>query len=59
VDEANLAAMPRVFSRRPLHPIMQGVAGQHPLNEEQIRRMFAVYNNYPELRIEDRQDAAK
>lgn len=57
VDEANLTAMPRVFSRRRLHAIMQAVAGRHPLDEDQIRRLWAVYNNFPELSIEDRQNA--
>ncbi|MCF8078036.1 MAG: hypothetical protein K9K88_02020 [Desulfobacterales bacterium] len=57
VDEANLAAMPRVFSRKHLHAIMGAVASGQPLDEEQIWQMIALYNNYPELKVEDRGDA--
>lgn len=57
VDEANLAAMPRVFSRSQLHAIMQAVVSKNPLDEEKIRRVWAVYNNFAELKIEDYQHA--
>jgi coenzyme F420-reducing hydrogenase gamma subunit len=56
VDGANLAALPRVFSRRERHPIIEAAAAANLLNEEQIRRLFALYNNFPELKIEDGRD---
>ena len=57
MDAANLTGMQRVFSRPQLHAIMENVVRQHPLDGERIRRIFAVYNNFPELKIEDRQHA--
>mgnify|MGYP001348582495 CR=1 FL=1 len=59
VDKANLSAMQRVFSREQLHDIMDAVVGQNPLDEEQIRRLLSVYNNFSELKIEDRQNVRK
>jgi coenzyme F420-reducing hydrogenase gamma subunit len=56
VDDANLTAMQRVFAKERLHPIMGAAVEGHRLNAEQIRQRFAVYNNFPELKIEDRQD---
>jgi len=59
VDAANLAAMPRVFARPERHPIMDAVVRRHPLDETAIRRLLAVYNYTPDLRLEDRQDASQ
>ncbi|MDQ7784597.1 MAG: hypothetical protein RDU20_17060 [Desulfomonilaceae bacterium] len=53
IENANLNAMVKVFTEmRKLHPIMDAVADRHRPTLEQIRRRFAVYNNWPELKLE-------
>ena len=56
VEEANLGAMRRVFSRRELHPIMDEVVARRALDEKQIRRLFAVYNDLENVSFGNRED---
>ncbi len=54
IDNANLNAMVKVLEDMPkLHPIMDRVARNHRLTREQIRRKLAVYNSWPELKLEE------
>lgn len=52
MDHANLTAMIKVLKdMEKLHPIMDGVVRKHALTREQILGKFAVYNNWPELKL--------
>ncbi|MFO7965366.1 MAG: hypothetical protein R6U50_15685 [Desulfobacterales bacterium] len=50
IDDANLKAAVRVLTGDQLHSIMIQVKMKNQLTEEEIRRKFAVYNNWPELK---------
>lgn len=55
MDPANLRAMARVLTADPerLHGIMAAVAQRHKLSREEIEARLAVYNNWPELDLEE------
>lgn len=53
MDEANLKAAVKVLTSDKLHPILAEVARNYDLTEAEIRDRFAVYNNWPELRLEE------
>lgn len=53
MDQANLRAASMVLSRKQLHAIMDAVAKRNPLAAEEIRDKFSVYNNWPDLRLEE------
>ena len=54
IDNANLNAMVKVLEENiKLHPIMRRVVETHQLTREQIQQKLAVYNNWPELRLEE------
>jgi coenzyme F420-reducing hydrogenase gamma subunit len=54
IDEANLKAAVKVLRAEKLHSIMAAAAQKHQLSEEEIRAKFAVYNNWPELDLEEK-----
>jgi coenzyme F420-reducing hydrogenase gamma subunit len=51
MDEANLEAAVKALTDEQAHKIMAQVARNHDLDREKIRRKFAVYNNWPELKL--------
>lgn len=53
MDEANLKAAVKALTSDQLHPILAEVARKHDFTEAEIRDRFAVYNNWPELRLEE------
>ncbi len=54
MENANLKAAVKVLKdTQKLHPIMDRVAREHRLTREQILRKFAVYNNWPALKLEE------
>lgn len=59
MDKANLTGLEKVFGREYLHAIMAAVVEKYKLTEEQIRDKFAVYNNWPESRLEEMPSGAE
>jgi sulfhydrogenase subunit delta len=53
MDQANLEATAKVLSREKLHAIMSAVATKDPLTPQEIRDKFSIYNNWPDLRLEE------
>jgi len=53
MDRANLKATSTVLSRKPLHAIMDEVAKKNPFTAEEIRDKFSIYNNWPDLELEE------
>lgn len=52
LDDANLTAALKLFTAERVHSIMSLVRRREALLEEDIRRKFAIYNNWPELSLE-------
>ncbi len=52
IDEANLEAAMRVLERENLHSIMKKVIDNNHFSRDEIKAKFAVYNNWPELKLE-------
>jgi coenzyme F420-reducing hydrogenase gamma subunit len=59
IDDANLEAAVTVLTAERLHSIMAAVAQKFEFSEEEIRTKFSLYNNWPELQIEDRSTNGK
>ena len=53
MDQANLKATSTVLARKQLHAIMAEVAQKAPLTAEEIRDRFSIYNNWPDLQLEE------
>jgi coenzyme F420-reducing hydrogenase gamma subunit len=53
MDEANLGATSMVLSRKQRHSIMDAVAKRICLRAEEMRDKFSIYNNWPDLRLEE------
>jgi sulfhydrogenase subunit delta len=53
MDEANLKAAVKALTSDQLHSILAEVARKYDFTEAEIRDRFAVYNNWPELRLEE------
>lgn len=51
LDQANLEAALKVLTADKLHSIMAEVIRRNPLNREDVEKKFAVYNNWPELKL--------
>jgi len=51
IDGANLEATVRVLTGEKLHRIMKDVVEKHRLGRDEIRDKFAVYNNWPALKL--------
>ena len=59
IDDANLDAAVTVLTAERLHSIMAAVAQKFEFSEEEIRTKFSLYNNWPELQLEDRSTNGK
>jgi sulfhydrogenase subunit delta len=53
IDQANLGATVRVLNRAHLHTIMYRVSRENVRSIGAIRDKYAVYNNWPELRVDE------
>lgn len=53
IDDANLKAAATVLTAEQMHSIMAAVAHKFDLSEDQIRTKFALYNNWPQLRLKE------
>jgi coenzyme F420-reducing hydrogenase gamma subunit len=53
IDQPNLHAAVQVLTAEKLHPIMDAVARRHGWSKTEVQAKFAVYNNWPELRLEE------
>ncbi|MFO8081907.1 MAG: hypothetical protein R6V07_16620 [Armatimonadota bacterium] len=53
MDAANLPAMLRALTREQAHSIMRKIIERYELSEEQIEAKLRIYNNWPELDMEE------
>lgn len=53
MDSANIPAMLKALTREQAHSIMRAVVERHHLSEEEIQAKLRVYNNWPELKVEE------
>lgn len=55
MDSANVPAMLTALRREDAHSIMRAVVQRHQLSEEEIQVRLRIYNNWPELTVEEAQ----
>lgn len=53
MDSANVPAMLKALTREDAHSIMRAVVQRHQLSEEEIEMRLRIYNNWPELKVEE------
>jgi coenzyme F420-reducing hydrogenase gamma subunit len=53
MDSANIPAMLKALTREDSHSIMREVVQRHQLSEEEIEARLRIYNNWPELNVEE------
>lgn len=53
MDAANLGAQVRALTREEAHSILRRVVERYDLSEEEIEAKLRIYNNWPELNLEE------
>jgi len=53
MDAANLKAAMAALTRKQAHSIMAAVIKQHGLSDREIFEKIRVYNNWPQLNMEE------